>query len=82
MSADRFKTKDLSLITYLRFRGFRHEDTPEEDKQGTRWVVFPKSELLEKEVMEFMSGGTFEARLLEEYRQSRRFLLDTESVKK
>jgi hypothetical protein len=76
-----FKTKDLDLICYLRFKGFRHEDYPVEDESGVRWAVFFRDKQLEKEAVKFMSGECDESRLLNNYRMARRFLLDSESIK-
>ncbi len=79
-SARTFRTKDIDLACYLRFRGHKPISNPIEDSSGTRWAVFQETPSLMKEVYEFLSGNP-EAGLLQEFRRTRSFLLDTEAVK-
>lgn len=75
-----FKSKDIDLITYLRFKGFKPVSNPIEDGSGTRWAVFQKTQELEGEIVSFLSGNR-EAQLLNEFRKTRSFLLDLPTVK-
>lgn len=70
-----FKSKDIDLITYLRFIGLKPFDDPLEEENGTRWAIFPKSSELDAAVMDFLSGNK-ESELLNELRRARSFLLD------
>lgn len=71
-----FRSKDLDLITVLRFKGFLPRRNPIVDPSGTRWVEFEQTPKLTKAVYSFLSGNP-EARLLQEFRRTRQFLLDT-----
>jgi len=77
---DIFKSKDLDLICCLRFKGFVPVSNPIEDNCGTRWAVFEKTPDLEGEIVSFLSGNK-EAQLLNEFRKTRSFLLDSPPVK-
>ncbi len=78
--ADVFKTRDLDLVTFLRFRGFKPLSTPTEDSSGTRWVAFEDTPQLKEAVLNFLSGNA-EARLLQELRRTRSFVLDSEPIR-
>ena len=71
-----FRTKDIDLICFLRFKSFQPLDNPIEDSSGTRWVQFQETPQLRKAVYAFLSGNQ-EANLLQEFRRTRSFLLDT-----
>ena len=71
-----FRTKDLDLITFLRYQEFHPLGNPVQDPSGTRWVHFNSTPHLKKAVLEFMSGNQ-ESRLLAELRRTRSFVLDT-----
>lgn len=71
-----FRTKDIDLICYLRFIGFKPSDHPIEDCTGTRWAIFENTPLLKKAILSFLSGNR-ESELLNEFRKTRSFLLDT-----
>jgi len=75
-----FKSKDIDLITYLRFQGFIPGGTPLEDTSGTRWAIFDKTPALETEIVSYLSGNP-EAQLLNEFRKTRSFLLDSPTIK-
>ncbi len=75
-----FRTKDLDLITFLRFQGYATRGNPIEDVSGTRWVLFTETAKLRQDVYSFLSGNK-EACLLQEFRRSRSYLLDTEPRK-
>ena len=75
-----FRTKDIDLITALRFYGFQPIGVPCEDALGTRWVLFQETPNLREAVYSFLSGNK-EASLLHEFRKTRSFLLDTEPIK-
>jgi len=77
---EKFKSKDIDLITYLQFKGFLPERNPIQDTSGTRWAVFEKSQSLDKEILSFLSGNP-EAQLLDQFRKTRSFLLDSQVVK-
>ncbi len=75
-----FRTKEIDLACYLRFKGFKPFDNPVEDSAGTRWVIFEKTPQLNKEVLSFLSGNA-EFKLLNEFRKTRSFLLDTKPAR-
>ncbi len=75
-----FKTREIDLICALRFNGFRPLGNPVEDLYGTRWVFFEETPALKKAVYSFLSGNR-EANLLNEFRRTRSFLLDTKPEK-
>lgn len=77
---DNFKSKDIDLICFLRFKSFRAFPNPIEDSAGTRWAIFERTNELEKAVIEFYAGNR-ESELLNEFRKTRSFLLDTPSTK-
>ena len=75
-----FKSKDIDIICFLRFRNFRPSPNPIEDQSGTRWAIFDDTPALRDAVYQFLSGNE-EARLLQEFRKTRSFLLDSETTK-
>lgn len=79
--SDIFRTKDIDLICFLRFRGFQPLGNPVEDSSGTRWAQFQETAQLRKAVYSFLMGNK-EAILLQEFRKTRSFLLDTEPLRK
>jgi hypothetical protein len=76
MRPQQFRTKDIDLITCLRFKKFTPISNPIQDISGTRWVIFNKTTLLEKAVLDFYKGNTVSA-VLDELRKTRSFLLDS-----
>lgn len=75
-----FRAKDIDLICFLRYRGFQPQGNPVEDFSGTRWVLFQETPQLKREVYSFLTGNT-ESSLLQEFRRTRSFLLDSNSIK-
>ena len=80
MRPSEFQSKDIDLICYLRFKGFKPLSNPIEDSSGTRWIVFSKTKELESAIVSFYTG-TPESELLNEFRKTRSFLLDTPTRK-
>jgi len=78
--SETFRTKDIDLICFLRFKGFQPLGNPVEDSSGTRWVQFEETPVLKKAVYSFLSGNR-EANLLQEFRNTRSFLLDSEPTR-
>lgn len=78
--ASLFRTKDIDLVTFLRFEGFKALGLPEEDSFGIRWVSFQDTPELREAICGFLAGSR-EASLLQEFRRTRRFILDS-TVKK
>jgi len=76
MPAQTFKSKDIDLVTYLCFEGFEPLGNPQQDSLGTRWVHFQKTPHLKKAVFSYLSGNDA-ARLLQTYRKTRSFILDS-----
>lgn len=74
------RIKDIDIMTYLRYKGFEHKDTPEEDAGGIRWIVFVDTPEIREAMVEFMMGND-EHRLLQEFRKTRSFILDASKVK-
>ena len=72
-----FKTKELDLIAYLRFKRFEPKGLPIKDERGTKWVSFIETEDLKKAVNSFVSWNP-ERELLYELRKARSFLLDSQ----
>ncbi len=77
--SETFKSKDIDLVCFLRFKGFKPLSNPIEDLSGTRWVAFEKTSSLEKAVLSFFSGNA-ESALLNEFRKTRSFILDTPAI--
>ncbi len=75
-----FRARDLDLVTFLHFRGFKPLSNPTEDSSGTRWVTFEETPELKETVLDFLSGNE-EARLLQELRRTRSFVLDSEPIR-
>lgn len=78
--SETFKSKDIDLICFLRFKGFKALGYPVEDTSGTRWIIFDKTPQLEQAILSFFSGNQ-EAALLNEFRKTRSFLLDSSCIK-
>lgn len=74
-----FRTKDIDLITFLRFKGFQPLGLPVEDDTGTRWITFEDTPQLKKATFAFIAGNP-ESKLLQEFRRTRSFLLDTQPL--
>lgn len=74
------RCKDIDLICFLRFKGFHPVSNPVEDSSGIRWVLFEETPTLKKAVYSFLSGNR-EANLLQEFRNTRSFLLDSKPAK-
>jgi len=70
------KYKDLDLIAYLFYKGFRPVGYPIADRSGIRYVVFSDSPQIKQATFDFM-GGNAEAQLLANFRKARSFLLDS-----
>lgn len=75
-----FKSSQIDLICFLRFKGFQPISNPIEDSVGTRWIYFQETPELKKAVYSFLNGN-LESTLLQEFRRTRSFLLDSEAVK-
>jgi argonaute-like protein implicated in RNA metabolism and viral defense len=74
MEENIFRSKDMDLIAFLRFRGFKPLRL--EDNHGVRWVVFETSPIMDQAIGYFLAGCV-ESDLLHAYRSTRKFMLDS-----
>jgi len=75
-----FRSRDIDLITFLRFKGFHPLGNPIEDSSGTRWAVFQDTPEVKKATFSYITGNA-ESRLLAELRKTRSYILDSEPEK-